>query len=306
METFADQARSLLLSVAAHVALILLVWFGVDWLLPRSDAQAAGEPVQASLRVSATELKRARAAMAKAEQVEEAAATKPQPVPEPKPQDSPTPPQPKPQEQLARPDTVEQEAISRTAIEPPPKPAPEEQEARHRQEQAELTEDIKRQQEAEHRQRLLAYQEATRKSEAAHRRTLMEEQRLQQLADLQSDPDPEPAPRAAPVREAAPAGNHGVDAGLLSAYKAAMLQTADQNWNHFKAPELTTCKVRFTQIPGGEVINVEFMRCPYDAEGREFVERALKKAPMPYSGFESVFMRQVELSFCYPREDCER
>jgi hypothetical protein len=26
--------------------------------------------------------------------------------------------------------------------------------------------------------------------------------------------------------------------------------------------------VRFTQIPGGEVINVEFMRCPYDAEGR--------------------------------------
>ena len=85
-----------------------------------------------------------------------------------------------------------------------------------------------------------------------------------------------------------------------------MLQTADQNWNHLGAPELTTCKVRFTQIPGGEVINVEFMGCPYDAEGREFVERALKKTPMPYSGFEPVFMRQVELKFCYPREDCER
>jgi len=41
-------------------------------------------------------------------------------------------------------------------------------------------------------------------------------------------------------------------------------------------------------------------------DGREFVERALKKAPMPYSGFETVFMRQVELGFCYPREDCER
>ena len=65
------------------------------------------------------------------------------------------------------------------------------------------------------------------------------------------------------------------------------------------------CKVRFTQIPGGEVINVEFMSCPYDSEGREFVERALKKTPMPYSGFYPVFMRQVELSFCFPREDCE-
>ena len=61
-----------------------------------------------------------------------------------------------------------------------------------------------------------------------------------------------------------------------------------------------------TGAASGEVINVEFMNCPYDSEGREFVERALKKTPMPYSGFEPVFMRQVELSFCYQREDCER
>lgn len=305
MESFADQARSLLLSVAVHVALILLVWFGVDWLVPRNEAAAAGEPVQASLQVSAKELQQARAAMEKArekkvEPVEEAA-PKPQPVPEPAPQDSPTPPQPKPQEQLDRPDTVDQQAISRNAVEPPPQPAAQEQERRQRQEQAELTEEIERQQEAERRQRLLAYQDIRRQREAAQKRTRMEEQRLQQLADLQSS---ERAPPAPATRE--PAGNRGLDEGLLSRYKAAMLQTADQNWNHLGAPELTTCKVRFTQIPGGEVINVEFMRCPYDAEGREFVERALKKTPMPYSGFEPVFMRQVELSFCFPREDCER
>lgn len=70
-----------------------------------------------------------------------------------------------------------------------------------------------------------------------------------------------------------------------------MLMVADQGWNHVGAPALTTCKVRFTQIPGGEVINVEFLECPYGAEGRESVERALKKSPMPYSGFEQVFMR---------------
>ena len=79
-----------------------------------------------------------------------------------------------------------------------------------------------------------------------------------------------------------------------------MLQTADQNWNHIGAPELTHCRVRFTQIPGGEVINVEFTSCPYDAQGREFVDRALRKTPMPYSGFEDVFLRKVELTFCYP------
>ena len=305
MESFASQARAFAYALAVHVALILLVWFGIDWLLPPRDAVAAGEPVQATLRVSSADLARARKEIAKVEKrLEEEAAPKPQPVPEPVPQQSPTPPQPKPQEQLDRPDTVDQQAISHLATEPPPEPAAQEQEQRTRQEQAELTEDIERQKEAEHRQRLLAYQEVRRQREAAEKRTRMEEQRLQQLADLQSEP--EPAPRAAPARDPAPPGNRGLDEGLLAKYKAAMLQTADQNWNHLGAPELTTCRVRFTQIPGGEVINVEFMRCPYDAEGREFVERALKKSPMPYSGFEPVFMRQVELSFCYPREDCER
>ena len=304
MESFASQTRAFLYSLAVHAALILLVWFGIDWLLPEPEAAAAGQPVEATLRVSDAELAAARKAIAKAQaKMQEEAAPKPQPVPEAKPQTSPTPPQPKPQEQLDKPDTVDQQAISHLATEPPPEPAQHEQQQRSRQEQAELTEDIAKQQEAERKQRLLAYQEVRKEREAAERRTKMEEQRLQQLADLQ----PASPPRAAAATATpAPPGNKGQDPGLLARYKASMLQTADQNWNHLGAPELSVCKVRFTQIPGGEVINVEFMNCPYDSEGREFVERALKKTPMPYSGFEPVFMRQVELSFCYPREDCER
>jgi colicin import membrane protein len=298
METFASQARAFLYSLAIHAALVLLVWLGVDWLLPTREVQSAGEPVKAELRVSAKELKAAKAAIAAVEKKLQSAPTQ-QVQPEPAPQDSVTPPQPKPQEQLDRPDTVDQEAISREATQPPPQPALEEQEERRRQEQAELTQEIERQKLVEERQRLLAYEAAKREREAATRRTRLEEQKLRQLADLAS------ADRA-PRDEAPPTGQRGPDEGLLARYKAAMLQNADQNWNHLGAPELTTCKVRFTQIPGGEVINVEFIRCPYDAEGREFVERALKKAPMPYSGFETVFMRQVELGFCYPREDCER
>ncbi|MBC7657418.1 MAG: protein TolA, partial [Frankiaceae bacterium] len=177
-----------------------------------------------------------------------------------------------------------------------------EQEERRRQEQVDLTQDIIRQQVAERRQRLREeYEAIKREREAAEKLTRRQEQRLQQLADLQAAAADRPAPS-----NDAPAGNRGEDTGLLAAYKAAMLQTADQNWNHIGAPELTHCKVRFTQIPGGEVINVEFMSCPYDSQGREFVDRALRKTPMPYSGFEKVFLRKVELTFCYPREECTR
>ena len=80
--------------------------------------------------------------------------------------------------------------------------------------------------------------------------------------------------------------------------------TAEQNWNHIGAPELTRCKVRFAQIPGGMITKVEFIDCPYDEQGREFVDRALRKDPMPYQGFEKVFMPRVELTFCYPKEEC--
>jgi colicin import membrane protein len=99
-------------------------------------------------------------------------------------------------------------------------------------------------------------------------------------------------------------GERGEDDSLRARYRALMLQTAEQNWNHIGAPELTRCKVRFAQIPGGMITKVEFIDCPYDEQGREFVDRALRKDPMPYQGFEKVFMPRVELTFCYPKEEC--
>ena len=305
MESFADRFRAFFLALAGHALLIALVWFGFDWLMPPVAVSAAGEPIQATVQVSASELRKARAAIekaAKAEPVPEPVAPPPQPIPEPRPQVSDTPVQEVPQAPVEKPDTVDQERITRLAQEQADKQALQEQELRQRQEQVDLTEDIARQQLIERRQRLRELAELTREREAATRRTKLEEQRLQQLADMRSA-KPTPTPRAA---ASPPAGDRGVDEGLLAKYKSAMNQTADANWTHIGASELINCEVRFTQIPGGLVRTVEFLNCPFAAEGREFVERALKKTPMPYSGFESVFQREVSLKFCYPKEECTR
>jgi colicin import membrane protein len=207
---------------------------------------------------------------------------------------------------LDQPDTVDQERISRLAREQAEREA-QEQEQRQRQEQIELTENIARQQEAERRQRLREQIEAIqREREIAEKRTRMEEQRLRQLTDLQT----------AQARTAVPAnGNRGADQGargnatdadLRARYIAALNAAVRANWNTAQATERVYCSVSFTQIPGGEVINVEFIDCPYDAQGRDSVERALRKNPMPYSGFESVFWRKPTLTLCYPEEVCQR
>ena len=59
------------------------------------------------------------------------------------------------------------------------------------------------------------------------------------------------------------------------------------------------CQVSIRQIPGGEVVSVEISRnCPYDEQGRRSVEAAILKAsPLPYAGFEAVFVRNPVLRF---------
>ena len=293
--------RAFLLSLAIHVAVLGVLWLGAVLRWSRPEPPAAGEPVQASLELSRADQRRIEQLLAqpRPEPPTPAAPARPQPSPEPRPQDSDTPLQEKPQAPQDLPDPVEQEkvvAIAELAAE-----RRREQEEKRRQEQVELTEDLVRQEQAERRQRLREQQaEIQRKLEAARKQRRIEEQRLQQLADLRDAP--RDAPPARPAE--APPGERGVDEGLRARYRALMLQTAEQNWNHIGAPELTRCKVRFAQIPGGMITTVEFIDCPYDEQGREFVDRALRKDPMPYQGFETVFMPRVELTFCYPKEEC--
>lgn len=299
-----DLLMPVVMALALHVAIVVVLLLAGWWQPAPKVVSVAGPVVEATLVVSPADISAAEQAMADAPKpapVE--TAPPPQPLPAPQPQDSPELAQPAPQEVLPEPDTREQEAVARLALEQEQAREREEQEARVRQEQIDLTQREK-QAEAERRQRLREQLDDIRKErEAAERRTRMEEQRLQQLADRQARPAPAPQP----AREAVQAGgNNGVDTDLRARYALAMLQTAQSNWNRTLAPERTRCEVRFTQIIGGEVIDVSFLRCPFDEQGRESVERALRRGPMPYEEFKSVFERQVTLTFCYPEEACQR
>jgi len=298
------------MAVALHVGLVVLL-LAAGWWQPASQViSVAGPVVEASLVVSPSDVVAAEKSAADAPKptppapVE--AAPPPQPLPAPRPQDAPEVAQAAPQERVPEPSPIDQEAVARLALETEQAKEREIQEAKRRQEQIDLTE-RERQQEVERRQRLREQQlaqlaEIRKQREEAERRTRMEEQRLRQLADRDAAPAEKPSP--APAQPAG--GNNGVDTDLAARYALAMLQTAEMNWNRSLAPQSTACKVSFTQIPGGEIIDIRFLSCPFDEQARESVERALRRSPMPYAGFEPVFKRQIDLTFCYPQEACPR
>lgn len=301
IETRADRASAVTYALLLHLGLAALFLLSARWTVQIPTGSAAGPPIEATLQVSSADIRRAQQAIKQAQ----AKSPPPQPLPAPRPQTSDTPLQPKPQAPQTLPDKVDQERIDPLALQKAEKPAPE-QEEKHRQEQVDLTEDIARQDEAERRQRLREQLDAIRQErDQASRQTLMEQQRLQQIADRQQMMAPAAKPTNTPPQPV-PSGNNGRSTDLAALYIQAMNQTARSNWNTAQVPQGVPCRVSFTQIPGGEVINVEFSDCPYDSQGRESVERALRKTPMPYSGYEPVFQRQVSLTMCYPQEACQR
>jgi colicin import membrane protein len=295
-----DTVQATILALLLHIGLILAVWLSALWVWHEPVEAAAGPVVSATLEFSAADLHRAEKAIKASAKTDQA--PKPQPLPSPRPQTSDEPLQAKPQAPQPQPDTVDQQRLDPLAeLQAQEKLA---DQARQRQKQVDLTEDIERQQEAEKRQRLREQLEAIHQQRMqAEQLTRLEEQRMQQLADL-SPPAPKP-PKPAPA-QTQPSGSNGRSKELQNAYVAALNQTARENWNTSLAPELQRCEVRFTQIPGGDVINVEFLTCQYDTQARDSVERALRKTPMPYAGFESVFQRQITLTMCYPKEACEQ
>jgi colicin import membrane protein len=282
-----QNAQALLFAVALHAAFIALIWLASVWVLPVSAPASQGQPVQASLAISKADLARARQAIRQSSQT--------QSKPEPRPQTSSEPLQTTAQDWVDRPDPQNQQEVDRMGA--LPSEALTEQERKQKQAQVELTEDIRKAQEAENRQRLMQQQLADVKKQRAQLLQQIEAQKLDALANTGKT-----APNRAPDN---PTGQAGTANNAASKYISAINATARANWNTAQIPAQTRCKIELTQIRGGEVIDVAFLACPLDAVGRESIERALFKTPMPYAGFEAVFQRKVSLTFCYPDEVCQ-
>jgi len=305
MEERRETLRSVLWAIGLHVFLFALFFVGGLFHRQPETLSVAGGTIEAVLvdmPMPASQARPTRPAPAKVEPKE--TAPKPQPKPEPKPQDSPTQPQPAPQAPLPKPDVVDQQKIDESAL----KKAEEQkkaQEERRRQEQILL--DEQKRLEAERKQRL-AEQEAEREKqladirrqrEAAERERKLAEEKLKQLADVRKQ-----AATPAPVANQPPSdrlGNQGTDDGLRDRYLLALQQQIDRNWlRPDNLPEGVKCWAYVTQMVGGQVVGVDLSRCPYDELGKRSVEAALRREPLPYRGYESVFSRELNIPFCYP------
>ncbi len=306
MQRSNDTFVGFIIATALHAALVL-VFFLSGWLSSTVVlTEAKGEPVMASVMISAADIKRAQKSIRESEA---APPPKPaqaiQPKPEPSPQTSDTPQQMQAQTPVINPDNEDQMYIEKLPIEMTEEEmvADAELDELQRQAQIDLTYDVEKQEMAERKQRLreqqLAQLEAIRLAQkSAASRTRMEDQRLQQLQD---------ATQSEPVRALqATSGNPNARNDLLARYRAAIKATIDSNWRHDGAEPLQRCQVEFTQAPGGEVIDVTFISCPFSPEARERAERAVRLTPLPYYGFEPVFQRRQSFTLCYPTEQCEK
>jgi len=304
-EAPADTAQAIGLALLLHVLLFALVFVGMHWT--RSAApQSAGLPISAELVDADALSPAAQQALAEEpeplpppppepEPVERETIPPPQPLPEPVPEDAPVEPQLELQEQIPDPDVIDQDearADSESEL-----AAEREQEERRRQEQIELAERQK-QEEAEQKRRLARQQreeelEKLRAEQAQLQREAEEaERKLEQIADARRERESE---QAAASTASPPRGTP--DGG---GYSSAVAEAILRQWVRPDTIALgQVCRIQITQLPGGEVINVEFgSPCPYDALGRRSVEAAILRAsPLPYRGFENEFQRRLILNF---------
>ena len=276
---------AVLQAVGLHLGLLVLLWVGVD--LPREsvDEAARGEAVSADL-ATASDLS---ASMQRALQRD------PEPLPQPIVEPEPLPPDPEPLPEPVIEPPVEE-------LPPPePDPAPVEQERVQRDADSEQVAKVDQEQdeqrkapdqaELDARRRLQALAEIRRQRALAAQERTMAEQRAQQLNDARTS-------SASPTRP--PPGNPDSRSIENAGYQVALMNAILRQWTRPESVQLgQVCQVLIRQIPGGEVVSVEISpSCPYDEQGRRSVEAAILKAsPLPYAGYEAVFVRNPVLKF---------
>jgi len=286
-ETRADTQRALLQATGLHVLLFALMFAGMHWTRSNVVEPPQGDPIEADLvdpsALSASmqrALKRDPAELPKP--VVEPDPAPPEPVPDPLPTPivEQVPPAP-----VLEPDAFEQEKVQRDAVSPEVAKVPREQEAKRKQPpQVDLDAQKQRQLAEIRRQRAQAARELT---QAEMRAMQLADAKAQQTVDIS---------RAAPP----PPGNPNSRALHNASYIAAIQSAILRQWIRPESVRIgQQCQVRILQIPGGEVVDVQVSpSCPYDELGRRSVEAAVRKAsPLPYAGYEDVFVRDPVFTF---------
>ena len=271
VESDASKAASLSLAVLLHVALVALMFVGFATAsIPPTER--AGKPIEFLLMD-----------VPKAPVV----AVKPTPKPTP-PQRIPLPKPPKPQ--VAQPDDVTDH--NKPIIPPPKMPDPLSIEVQ------EPPPDKQREQDQARQEKL---DEIIRQKEEAAKERLIKEQ---QLAELQRERDKEAIAEAIAEEAAGLTGNSD-DNSLLAQYQSAIQATIEARSQLSRSlRQGVVCWVRVTQRPGGEVMSVvPLPKCNASEQERaELIEGVMRASPLPYSGFESVFDRLVDVPFEYAKE----
>ena len=281
-ETRADTKLALLQAAGLHAVLFALMFAGLHWTRSHVVEPVQGDVIEADLidpSALSASMQRAlqRDPKALPEPVAEPEPTPPEPVPEPLPEpvvdEMPPPP-------LQEPEKVDQDKVQKDADAPDPAKELREQDAKRRQQQVDL--------DAEREKQLAAIR---KQREQATREVTMAEQRAQQLADAKSRQQQSKAP---------PPGDPNSRAIHNASYIAALQAAILRQWIRPESVRMgEECQVVIRQIPGGEVVSVQIAAsCPYDELGRRSVEAAvLKASPLPYAGYEDVFIRDPVFKF---------
>ena len=285
-ESRTDNNVALLQALGLHVALFALMFAGLHWTRSPIAEAAHGDVIEADL-VSVSDLSAS---------MQRALRRDPEPLPQPILEPDPLPPDPEPLpepvveppvEELPPPEPdpapVEQERVQRDADSAQvAKVDQEQEEKRKKPDQAEL----------DARRRLEALAEIRRQRALAAQERTMAEQKAQQLNDARNS-------SATPSRPPPP-GNPDSRLAESAGYQVALMIAILRQWTRPESVKLgQVCQVLIRQIPGGEVVSVEISpSCPYDEQGRRSVEAAILKAsPLPYAGYEAVFVRNPVLKF---------
>ena len=285
-ESRADNNVALLQALGLHVVLFALMFAGLHWTRSPMAEAAHGEVIEADL-VSVSDLSTS---------MQRALRRDPEPLPKPIVEPEPVPPEPDPLPEVLPEPPVEE-------LPPPePDPAPIEQEQVQRDADSAQVAKVDREQEEKRvkpeqaeldaaRRRAEALAEIRRQRALAAQERSTAEQRAQQLNDARTT-------SATPTRP--PPGNPDSRSIENAQYQVALKNAILRQWTRPESVRLgQECQVLIRQIPGGEVVSVEISpSCPYDEQGRRSVEAAvLKASPLPYAGFEDVFVRNPTLKF---------